>query len=259
MGTAASGNAGRAPWLQPAAVNAPRANSPKTFPDRSPKPMKSAPNLLSRLSSAFNAVAPEDTEANGGSTSLQQQESTEAIAACIPGSSPSISKQSNVHLAAEDKPPKRGSQTPPRKSLTGEDVTYSEDEMATMETSESCCQPAAADSPLAVSNCHMLHFLAQQGRQTARTDSTLGLLKQSSMKLGGSASRVQPQLSRRFADIVAQVHDRQKEQPDRLVDFRLPAVSLPVQKGRCTPDAMCAQHCGFPLQSALRLRYRTAV
>lgn len=45
-------------------------------------------------------------------------------------------------------------------------VSYNDEELETLPASDSCCQPAAAESQLAVSNCHMLKFLAQLGPQS---------------------------------------------------------------------------------------------
>ncbi|KAL3135159.1 hypothetical protein ABBQ38_006252 [Trebouxia sp. C0009 RCD-2024] len=59
------------------------------------------------------------------------------------------------------------------------DVTsYNDEELETLDVTESCCQPCAEGSPLAVSNCHMLKFLAQLGHQKARRNS--GLVRQGS-------------------------------------------------------------------------------
>ena len=52
-------------------------------------------------------------------------------------------------------------------------VSYDDAELETLDVTESYCQPVAAESELAVSNCHMLKFLAQVGRQHARRDSGL--------------------------------------------------------------------------------------
>ena len=57
----------------------------------------------------------------------------------------------------------------PRKSADG--LSYAEEELETLEAAESCCQAWAAGSPLAVSNCHMLHFLTTLGPQHTRSDS----------------------------------------------------------------------------------------
>ena len=91
-------------------------------------------------------------------------------------------------------------------------ASYNDEELGTLYVTESCCQPCAADSPLAVSNCHMLKFLAQLGHRKARRDS--GLVRQGSstdpakadMQLGSGG----PKPGNRFAALVAQVRDLQK-------------------------------------------------
>lgn len=55
-----------------------------------------------------------------------------------------------------------------RKSADG--FGYTDSEVETLEVPDSSCQPFAADSPLAVSNCHMLKFLAGLGHQNPRKD-----------------------------------------------------------------------------------------
>jgi len=104
-----------------------------------------------------------------------------------------------------------GGKAPPRKSVDG--VDYDDDELETLEASESCCQPFAADSPLAVSNCHMLQFLADLDPQHARRDA--GLVKQTSMGSGNSgatqgSAQSPPKASSRFADVVARAVGDQK-------------------------------------------------
>lgn len=58
----------------------------------------------------------------------------------------------------------------PSRSIDG--VAYTDDEMQQLGVTDSCCAPFAAGDPLAVSNCHMLKFLAAsevvlEGRQEA--------------------------------------------------------------------------------------------
>ena len=60
----------------------------------------------------------------------------------------------------------------PRRSTEG--VSYDDAELDELETAEATCQPVAANSPLANSNCHMLKFLGQCGRQRGRKESLLG-------------------------------------------------------------------------------------
>ena len=55
-----------------------------------------------------------------------------------------------------------------------EGVTYTDAELEELEELDATCQPVAASSPLAVSNCHMLKFLAQYGRQQGRRESLIG-------------------------------------------------------------------------------------
>ena len=186
-----------------------------------------------------NAVAPDPAvikETNNNHT-LQHQES-----AAVELSAPAVlnplklSKLESMQFPHPSSTPAKGGRTtPPLKPM---ECSYSEEELQTWELSESSCQPAAADSPLAVSSCHMLQFLAQLGPQHARSDSTL--LKQSSVTnngaaapLGGSPTAVAPHPSRKFASIVAQANERQKEEErGRAAEPRTPAVALPQQKGR---------------------------
>ena len=57
----------------------------------------------------------------------------------------------------------------PGRSIDG--VSYTDSEVQQLRVTDSCCAPFAAGDPLAVSNCHMLRFLAAsgliQGRQEA--------------------------------------------------------------------------------------------
>ena len=198
---------------------------------------KTAPNLLQRLS---NAVAPDPAvprETNDGNT-LQHQESAvvETLKAPALLNTLKLSKLESMQFSHPSSiPAKGGRTTPPLKPM---DCSYSEEELQTWELSESSCQPAAADSPLAVSSCHMLQFLAQLGPQHARSDSTL--LKPSSVTDNGAAAplevpstAVAPHSSRNFASIVAQANERQKaEDRGRAAEPRTPAVSILHQKGR---------------------------
>lgn len=56
----------------------------------------------------------------------------------------------------------------PRRSIDG--VSYDDSEMEQLPVTESCCAPFAAGSPLAVSNCHMLKFLAAAGTLHGRQE-----------------------------------------------------------------------------------------
>lgn len=211
--------------LDPRASPAPGATPTSLAePGRSPKPTKSAPNLLWRFSSS--AVAPEAVEEERSSRGNTLQQKVAAV------------KQTAVHF------------TQPSKSGDG-GVSYGEDELETLDVAESCCPPIAADSPLAVSNCHMLQFLAQQGGQCARNDSTLGLVRQPSAKSSsteagpGALSRaLKSQLSSRFADIVAKANERHKEGAESPLQTPTPTVSVPHHKGSSSieiPDCFCSR------------------
>ena len=56
----------------------------------------------------------------------------------------------------------------PRRSTEG--VSYEDPELEQLDILGSCCAPYAADSPLAVSNCHMLKFLAASGIMQGRKE-----------------------------------------------------------------------------------------
>lgn len=85
-------------------------------------------------------------------------------------------------------------------------VSYDDDELETLEAPESCCQPFAADSLLAISNCHMLQFLAELGPQCARKDS--GLAHQLGGRLGSGGATpggcgIEPKASDKFPGVFA--------------------------------------------------------
>lgn len=56
----------------------------------------------------------------------------------------------------------------PRRSVDG--VSYDDSELEQHPMTDSCCAPFAATSPLAVSNCHMLKFLAASGTLQGREE-----------------------------------------------------------------------------------------
>ena len=59
----------------------------------------------------------------------------------------------------------------PRRSTEG--VSYDDAELEQLDMLDSCCGPCAAESPLAVSNCHMLKFLAPFGPVQGRKEESL--------------------------------------------------------------------------------------
>lgn len=143
---------------------------------------KSAPNLMLRLDSyamkdGTAAMQPSgntavDPEANSGSSSLSQSASLSPRAAARNWAKPA---KPGVHFAPGasqgDAVPALWDRAVPRKSMDG--LSYDDTELETLDVTESYCQPFAAEGETAVSNCHMLKFLAQVGRQHARRDSGL--------------------------------------------------------------------------------------
>ena len=156
------------------------------------------------------AIAPDTAAAPAISGSLQQQGNASDQKIGTRPKQGSVQFVSGLQSAKSSIP---GSKGAPQKLLdSSAGVTYEEEELETLKISESCCPPAAADSPLAVSNCHMLHFLAQLGHQHARTDATL--LKQSSVlsdkadtTAGGLSKAAAPRPGNKFAQIVAQASE----------------------------------------------------
>lgn len=207
------------------------------------KRSRSAPNVTQRLKHNTSFAA--DVESPSQCNSLQQHGHAAATyAAEEECSSPRSPKPTGVQLARPGPQGVNGSKTPPCKSADG-GVSYGEDELELLEISESCCQPVAADSPLAVINCHMLQFLAQQGRQHARTDCTL--LKQSSGKGRGLDERqAKPSITQpitKLADTSGEVSQRQEKQAGDFGDSRAAAASLPQLKGKACAYMMQAPSC----------------
>ena len=197
--------------------------SPAASPDASVNMSrnKSAPNVMLRLKSGKAELQRLSSNAAVASDSMEAGSLSHTMLLPTlqtpPGMGRTVSKQ-GVHFAAgvaqASKSPMGlpwGGKAPPRKSVDG--VDYDDDELETPEASESCCQPFAADSPLAVSNCHMLQFLADLDPQHARRDA--GLVKQTSMGSGNSgatqgSAQSPPKASSRFADVVARAVGDQK-------------------------------------------------
>ena len=155
-----------------------------------PSRNKSAPNLLHRKSgtAALQKVA-NDTRVAADAVEVAANSSTQGVLHSVlqgTGTIKRLPSKQGVHFeaaeAVESNPTSAhlGGKQPPRKSMDG--AGYADDELETLEASESCCQAWAAGSPLAVSNCHMLRFLAALGPQHARTDCSLA--HQGSMRLG---------------------------------------------------------------------------
>ena len=74
----------------------------------------------------------------------------------------------------------------PGRSADG--VSYTDAEMQQLAVTDSCCAPFAAQDPLAVSNCHMLKFLAASGAIQGRQEEVVAPLRLSH-KFGRSALR----------------------------------------------------------------------
>ena len=172
---------------------------------------KSAPNLMHRLSGSTKLqkltsnvkMAVSNTDSQAGSSMQSTVDSDPQEAA---GTEQQPSQQAE-HVAACTtefaKTPLTGLSKAPSSKAT-EVVSYSEEELETLEAADSCCQAWAADSPLAVSNCHMLRFLAALGPQHARTDSgsTPQLLSRVSTSASmGADSYRGPKARNRVADI----------------------------------------------------------
>ena len=60
----------------------------------------------------------------------------------------------------------------PRRSVNG--TCYDDSEMEQLAVTDSCCAPFAAGSPLAVSNCHTLRFLAASGTLQGQQEDFVG-------------------------------------------------------------------------------------
>lgn len=131
---------------------------------------RSAPNLMLRFGS--NSI-------DSGLPDLQRQSGN------IPGAADDVIAAKSRRSGSLLQPPNKESlgwaksvkhlasgmaQSDRSSSQAGIDgMLYSDEEVESLQgVTESCCQPFAADSPLAIRSCHMLQFLAQLGRQHAR-------------------------------------------------------------------------------------------
>ena len=172
-----------------------------------------ADHALDSLGSNESGNAPDGTRAPA--TALSSLRSLKAVQFAGGGAA----EEATGRAPQPDRPPSNDLKWPLRKS--GDGARYTDDELQTLQVSDSCCQPFAADSQVAVSNCHMLKFLTDSGHQNPRKD--YGLSRQGSA--ANSPQRRQrdttaavpavpavPHPGQRFRDAVAKVSERARLQ-----------------------------------------------
>lgn len=75
-----------------------------------------------------------------------------------------------------------------RRSVDGVMVSYDDSELEQLDVVDSCCAPYASASPLAVSNCHMLKFLAASGTLHGCKEEVVGPHRRSFLHQAASVS-----------------------------------------------------------------------
>ena len=105
--------------------------------------------------------------------------------------SPSRSgKQTTVSFAnhSGERPESRPSSCAPTPWQSIDGVSYDDTEVEQLDVMESCCAPHAAEHPLAVSNCHMLKFLAAFGTLQGRKEDGVAPRRRRSRKFPRASS-----------------------------------------------------------------------
>jgi len=109
----------------------------------------------------------ERSESDGAKAWIPRDPHT-GIRSSIAGAPGRFGKHSAVSFAPQIRKGRTLSRASTRRSIDG--VSYDNSELEQLDMLDSCCAPYAADSPLAVSNCHMLKFLAASGTMQGRKE-----------------------------------------------------------------------------------------